>query len=125
MHINYTVFLKITGFLTMLCGCGMVPCCVIGLYFEEWQAASALFISSICLIVIGSVIHAFTRLNQVRLRYHEGWLIACVSWVYCSLLGMIPIYFCGMDYTLIGSFFESVAGFTTTGCSVFDINIML
>ena len=124
MHINYTVFLKITGFLTMLCGCGMVPCFVIGLYFEEWQAASALFISSICLIVIGSVIHAFTRLNQVRLRYHEGWLIACASWVYCSLLGMIPIYFCGMDYTLIGSFFEAVAGFTTTGCSVFDINIM-
>ena len=124
MHINYMVFFKIMGFLTMLCGYGMVPCCVIALHFEEWDAAEALFISAVCFIMAGSVVHAITRLNKVRLRYYEGWLIACVSWVYCSILGMFPIYFCGMDYTLIGSFFESVAGFTTTGCSVFDINFM-
>ena len=124
MHINYKVFFKIIGFLTMLCGYGMLPCAAVGLHFEEWSSAGSLFISSLCLIVAGSVIHAITRLNEVHLRYHEGWLIACVSWVYCSLLGSIPIYFCGMDYTYVGSFFEAVAGFTTTGCSVFDINFM-
>lgn len=124
MHINHKVFIKIIGFLTILCGAGMMPCALVGLIFEEWTAAGALFSSSVTFLAIGAAIYSVTRLNHIKLKYYEGWLIACVSWVYCSLLGTAPIYFCGMDYTLAGSFFEAVAGFTTTGCTVFDINTM-
>ena len=124
MHINHTVFLKIIGFLTTLCGIAMFPCALVGFLLGENIAAGALSSSSLFFTMTGAVIHAATRLNHIKLRYHEGWLIACVSWVYCSLLGTVPVYFCGRDYTFIGSFFEAVAGFTTTGCTVFDINTM-
>lgn len=124
MNINHKVFIKIIGFLTILCGFGMLPCTVVGIIFEEWNAAGALFTSSVTFMSAGAAIHSVTRLNHIKLKYYEGWLIAFISWVHCSILGAVPIYFCGMDYTLAGSFFEAVAGFTTTGCTVFDINTM-
>ena len=124
MHINYRVYIKILGFLTSMAGLGMLPCVAVGMHFEEWSASGSLFFTSIVCISIGFVVLTQLRTNKISLRFHEGWLIACISWVYCSLLGAVPFYFCGMDYTIIGSFFEAVAGFTTTGCSVFDINEM-
>ena len=124
MHINYRVYIKILGFLTSIVGMGMLPCAAIGMHFGEWRASSPLFFTAIVCISIGFVVLTQLRFNKIRLRFHEGWLIACISWVYCSLLGAVPFYFCGMDYTIVGSFFEAVAGFTTTGCSVFDINQM-
>ncbi len=124
MRLNYKVYIKIIGFLTLLCGIGMLPCCLIGRYFGENATADTLLYTSVILIAIGLFIHMPMRFSKIRLRYHEGWLIACLSWIYCSILGAIPFYFSGNGYTLVGSFFEAVAGFTTTGCSVFDINYM-
>ena len=34
------------------------------------------------------------------------------------------MYFCGSQFSFISCFFESVAGFSTTGCSVLDIDIV-
>ena len=124
MHINYKVYIKILGFLTAIAGLGMLMCSAVGMFFGEWTASGALLITSLVCIAIGFVILTQLRFRKINLRFHEGWLIACMSWVYCSLLGAVPFYFGGMDYTIIGSFFEAVAGFTTTGCSVFDINQM-
>ena len=64
------------------------------------------------------------KFKKIRLKLHEGFLIACLSWVYCSIIGMIPFYFGGEDFPLIGCYFESVAGFTTTDCTVLDLNEM-
>lgn len=124
MHINYRVYIKILGFLTMIAGLGMLPCSAIGMYFGEWVPSGTLLVMSLICVSVGFVVLTQLRFSKVKLRFHEGWLIACMSWVYCSLLGAVPFYFGGMDYTLIGSIFESVAGFTTTGCSVFDIDTM-
>ena len=124
MHINYKVYIKILGLLTAIVGLGMLPCSAVGMHFREWTASGALFITSLVCISVGFVILTQLRFSKISLRFHEGWFIACISWVYCSLLGSVPFYFGGMDYTLVGSFFEAAAGFTTTGCSVFDINQM-
>ena len=124
MHINYRMYIKILGFLTLAEGVGMFVCSGIGMYFSEWKPAGTLLLVSLVCVSVGFVILTQLRFSKIRLRFHEGWLIACMSWVYCSLLGAVPFYFGGMDYSLIGSLFESVAGFTTTGCSVFDIDTM-
>ena len=124
MHINYRVYIKILGFLTAIVGAGMIPCSAVGMHFGELTVAKNLLITSLICLCAGFFVLTQLRFSKISLRFHEGWLIACMSWVYCSLLGAIPFYFGGMDYTAIGSFFEAAAGFTTTGCSVFDINEM-
>ena len=124
MHLNYSVMVKVAGLLTLIEGIAMVPCILASLIFEEWNAGSALFPVCVICVCVGWVILTQLKFNKIHLHLHEGFLIACLSWVYCSIIGMFPFYFCGSGFPLIGCFFEAVAGFTTTGCTVLDINMM-
>ena len=122
MGLNYRAITKVLGILTLIEGLFMLPSLVVAMYFSEWQSASALLTTSIVCISIGFVILTQLKFNKISLRAREGYFIAFSSWIYCSLLGSLPMYFCGQDYSYISCFFEAVAGFTTTGCTVLDIN---
>ncbi|MCI6011277.1 MAG: TrkH family potassium uptake protein [Firmicutes bacterium] len=124
MRLNYPVILKVTGLLTLIEGIAMVPCILAAMVFEEWNAASALILVCLICVCVGFVILTQLKFKKIRLKLQETFLIACLSWVYCSLIGMIPYYFSSCGFTLMGSFFESVAGFTTTGCTVLDPNLL-
>lgn len=121
MHINVRVFIKILGILSLIEGLFMMPCVVAAIQFEEWTASYPLFMVSMVCIITGHVILTQFHYDKVHLHFHEGYLISAVSWVFCSLIGALPFYFCGMDFPFISCYFESVAGFTTTGCSVLPI----
>ena len=123
-HLNYPVLLKVVGMLTLIEGVAMLPSIITGLILEEWQAVSALFPTCIVCVCIGAVTVTQLKFKKINLHLHEGFLIACLSWVYCSVIAMFPYYFSGCGFPLVGSFFEAVAGFTTTGCTVLDINLM-
>lgn len=124
MRLNYLVMVKVTGILTLIEGIAMLPCILAALIFEEWAAGSAFFPVCIVCIAVGWVILTQLKFNKIHLHLHEGFLIACLSWVYCSIIGMFPFYFSGNDFPLVGCFFEAVAGFTTTGCTVIDVNLI-
>lgn len=124
MHINAKVLIKTLGILTLLEGIAMVPCTAAAMYFEEWGAASSLFVTGLFCICPGFVILTLLKFDKISLHTHEGYLIACLSWILCSLIGAFPFYFSGQGYSFAGSFFESVAGFSTTGCTAFDFDTM-
>ena len=122
MHINIRVFIKILGILTLLEGLFMMPCAAAAIQFEEWTAASPLFVVSLFCICVGFVILTQFHYDKIHLHFHEGYLIACFSWIYCSVIGALPFYYCGQGFSFISSYFESAAGFTTTGCTVFELD---
>lgn len=122
MHINVRIFVKILGILSLIEGLFMLPCVACAIQYEEWVTAYPLFMVSMICIITGHVIMAHFHYDRVRLHFHEGYLIACASWVSCSFIGALPFYFCGMDFSFINCYFESVAGFTTTGCTVLPID---
>ncbi len=122
MHINFRVFIKILGILTLLEGLFMMPCAAAAIQFEEWAAASPLFVVGLFCICVGFVILTQFHFYKIHLHFYEGYLIACFSWIYCSVIGAFPFYYCGQDLPFISCYFESVAGFTTTGCTVFDLD---
>lgn len=124
MRLNYPVIIKVVGLLTLIEGIAMLPCVIVAMIYNERDAASPLFTTSLVAICAGFVIMTQLKFKKIRLKVQEGFLIACLSWIYCSAIGMLPFYFSGNGFPLIGCFFESVAGFTTTGCSVLDSNIM-
>ena len=122
--IKSKAFIKIIGLLAVIEGLAMIPCAIIGCIFHEST-------STISFIVLGSVLFAYGYLivNHFRnihfeLRTHESYLISCFCWIFCSLIGALPFYCAGMGYGLIDSIFESFAGFTTTGCTCFDLDFM-
>ena len=124
MNINFRVLIKILGVLALIEGLFLLPCAAVGIVFKEWGSAGALFEVGIFSVCIGFVILTQYHFDKIKLHSHEGYLIACLSWLFCSMIGALPFYFSGQGYPMVQSFFESVAGFTTTGCSVFDLATM-
>lgn len=48
----------------------------------------------------------------------EGFTIVVFSWLLSCLFGMLPYVLYGGEFTIVGSWFESVSGYTTTGATV-------
>ncbi|MBQ4508731.1 MAG: TrkH family potassium uptake protein [Paludibacteraceae bacterium] len=53
-----------------------------------------------------------------RTGEREGYLIVALVWLVFSLFGMLPFYLSGAVDSLTDAFFETMAGFTTTGATV-------
>ena len=122
MGLNFRAIRKILGILTLIEGLFMLPAVAAGLYYEEWKAAGSLFTISLICISVGFVILTQFRFDKIALRSREGFFIAFASWIYCSLLGALPLYLSGLNFSFMSCLFESVAGFSTTGCSVLDVS---
>lgn len=124
MKVNYKSIIKILGIITFIEGLFMLPCIAAALYFKEWNAGRPLLITSAICIAAGLIILTQLKLDRIKLKYRESYFIACTSWVFAALIGALPFYFCGCDFSFISCYFESVAGFSTTGCSVLDADMI-
>lgn len=58
------------------------------------------------------------RANEYNVGRREGMLIVTLTWIFCSLLGMLPFYIGGYIPTITDAFFETMSGFTTTGSTI-------
>ena len=124
MKINYKAIIKILGMLTLIEGLFMFPCVIVALNLEEWAAGGSLFVTSIVCISIGFVIRTQLKFDKIKLKFRETFFIACTSWVYASLIGAIPFYFCKQGFSFVSCYFEAVAGFSTPGCSVLNADMI-
>lgn len=124
MGFNLRAIFKIIGILTLIEGICMVPALISALHFEEWQSGGALLETSIICVCVGFIILTQLKFDKIKLHHRESYFIACISWIYVSILGAIPLYYCGADFPFSACLFESVAGFTTTGCSVLNADLM-
>ncbi|HCY00290.1 MAG TPA: cation transporter, partial [Bacteroidales bacterium] len=48
----------------------------------------------------------------------EGYVIVVASWILVCFFGMLPYALWGGEFSMINAWFESVAGFTTTGSTI-------
>jgi len=81
-----------------------------------------------CAITLCSGISLFflTRKNEKEdIRHREAFLIVTLTWLLMSLCGSLPFLLSGTFSSFTDAYFESMAGFTTTGSSVLtDIEVM-
>ena len=118
------VFFKIIGMLTLIVGLALLPCVFISVSADSYETSTSLFSVSIFYIFVGSFLLSRLKSHKFKLKTYEGFFISTLCWVYCSLLGSVPFFVAGNDYTFIQSLFEATAGFTTTGCTVMDLDTM-
>lgn len=93
----------------------MLPCIPVSLYYggERPVILAVLGAAGVC-GALGLVLFLLCGRSSGAVYAREGFVIAGVGWVLVSLLGGLPFFFSGqMPYS--DAFFESVAGFTTTG----------
>jgi len=115
---NWRIVFKTMGVLTTLEALFMlIPTFTAWWYHEAdlgaWIAASAVtWISSWWMVGAG-------RKAEKRVGEREGYVIVATVWVVYSLFGMLPFWLSGALPDITDAWYETMAGFTTTGSTVF------
>ena len=107
----------------MIVGLSMLPALLSAYIYDEVIAIRAFAIPAFLSILIGGLCTRILSPSNIKLRLRDGYMVVALSWILASLVGAIP-YYIGAGASFIDSIFESVAGFTTTGCTVVNINAM-
>lgn len=116
-HINYAIVFRILGWLLGIEALFMLMPGAVGLYYDEpdgWAfiiGASATALSSVVLSVC-------LRRSTRDMGKYEAFLLTALVWVVFSAFSIIPLMLCENPMTVTDAFFESMSGFTTTGCTV-------
>lgn len=56
--------------------------------------------------------------KKIELKHRDGFAVVTLSWLVMSLFGSFPYLISGVSPSFTNAYFESMAGFTTTGASV-------
>ena len=116
---NWRIVFKTMGVLTMLEAAFMlIPTFAAWWYHEAdlgaWIVSCAITWLS-CWWMIGAGRNAERRVGE-----REGYVIVAAVWVVYSLFGMLPFWLSGALPELVNAWFETMAGFTTTGATVIN-----
>ncbi len=115
---NWRLVFKTMGVLTTLEALFMlVPTFTAWWYHEAdlgaWIVSSAItWVTSIWILLAG-------RNAEKRVGEREGYVIVGAVWVVYSLFGMLPFWLSGALPSITDAWYETMAGFTTTGSTVF------
>ncbi len=115
---NPVLVLNLVGIVLLFCSLFMlVPLAASFLYGGE--DISALGLSFIVTLISGLLIFFFTKSrSKIELKHRDGFAVVTISWLAMSLFGALPYMLSDVIPSFTDAYFESMAGFTTTGSSV-------
>ena len=110
--------LKIISILCSIVGGTFLIPLGVAIYYDEPSTYLPLIIPMAVTLVVMLAVNIPTRKTKVKLSIRQTFAIVALSWIAISILGSFPLYFSGAYPSYTDAFFESVSGFTTTGCTV-------
>jgi trk system potassium uptake protein TrkH len=111
-RLSYIVGAVVTG-----AGVAMLPPAVIAAVYRETSEAIQILIAAAITIIAGVVSRRILG-RQGKITAKEGFAAVGLAWFAMAAFGTLPYLLTGSIDTLTGAFFETAAGFTTTGSSV-------
>lgn len=122
--IDYQLMARILGFILLILGAAMIPSIICAQVYDEFKCFQALLITTSQCLFWGVIIVIATRNARTKFRTREGYIVVAACWVVASLVGTFPYMISGFAPNFFDALFESTAGFTTTGCTAFNYDIM-
>jgi len=110
---RFTIVLRTLGLLLLAFGATLVLPMAISLLYRDGEFAH---FATACAggVIAGVMLWLPFRRRAVALRSRDGFVIVALVWAVMGLLGAVPFMLTlGLDFP--AAFFESVAGYTTTG----------
>ena len=117
--VNLRIIHKIIGALLTIEALMMAACLAISMYLGE-DDTLAFGISVVITMAGGLTLLFFGRKAVNILDRREAYLLVTLTWVVFSLFGSLPYLISGYITNFTDAFFETISGFTTTGCSIID-----
>lgn len=110
---NHRVIVSVLGTVIKFLGVSMVAPLLVAMYYHE--VLMIFLVSSTLALGIGILLEYACR-TEFELGHRESFVIVALGWLCAALFGSIPYMLSGISP--IDSFFESMAGFTTTGSTI-------
>lgn len=107
----------IIGAVVAAAGLAMLPAALVSAIYQEWGELAGISLAAL-VTVIGGIAAWRGYGRQASLTAREGFAIVGLSWIAIVVVGTLPYIFTGTLPGITNAFFESAAGFTTTGSSV-------
>lgn len=109
--------LSFFGTILMILGISILLPILPGLYYRETDWLVFL-VSGILIFLIGLTLNKATLRFKDELYLREALALVTLSWLIASLISTIPYLLTSTFNNFTDAFFESIAGFTTTGATV-------
>ncbi len=110
--------LSVIGAVVGASGVAMFVPVVVALIYGEYSDAIQISIAAAVTIAAGTASWRYGRSDDSQLTAREGFAIVGLSWIAMTFFGTLPYLFTGEITSLTDAFFETAAGFTTTGASI-------
>ena len=117
-HINFAIVLRMQGWLLLIEATFMLLPLGISCLYNESTSLWAFIYSTAITAGAGSLMAFGIRPKSKSMNKREGLMLTAIIWVFFSLFGMLPYLFSDTFNNVTDAFFETMAGFTTTGSSV-------
>lgn len=117
--INGRLISKILGLLLLVESLFLVFSAGVSLCYGEDDLEAFLYaalINAIC----GSLAWVIGWNAEKKFTPRDGYFVVTVTWILCSLAGMLPFYIGGYVPTVADGYFECMSGFTSTGFTVMN-----
>ena len=117
--VNLRIISKIIGSLLFIEAFFMAWCWVLALWLEE-SDVMAFLMSSLITFGSGCLFLYFGRDSGNSLHRRDAYVVVTAVWLIFSFYGMFPFLIHGSITNFTDAYFETMSGFTTTGCTVLD-----
>ena len=109
--------LHVVGAVLMAVGAAMVAPIIVAIIYTEWSDIPGLLAAAAITGLAGfGLWKAFDRPGELSAR--EGFAAVGLAWIGVAIVGTLPYLLTGSIGNFTDAFFESAAGFTTTGASI-------
>ena len=117
--VNLRIISKIIGSLLFIEAFFMAWCWVLALWLEE-SDVMAFLMSSLITFGSGCLFLYFGRDSGNSLHRRDAYVVVTAVWLIFSFYGMFTFLIHGSITNFTDAYFETMSGFTTTGCTVLD-----
>lgn len=103
---------------------------VISMREGEHSSVKGFVVTIAIAAVVSILLDILVKENKETRRHRaiytkDGFILVAVSWIGISLLGALPYYLSGEFPSFVDCLFESISGFTTTGCTILpDVEVV-
>ena len=115
---NWRLVFKTMGVLTMLEALFMIIPTLVAWWYGEADLGAWIVSSAVTWLSCWWMLAAGRKAER-RVGEREGYVIVAAVWVVYSLFGMLPFWLSGALPNISDAWYETMAGFTTTGSTVF------
>jgi trk system potassium uptake protein TrkH len=115
---NTALVLNLTGIVLLFSSLFMLVPMFVS-FFLKGEDLSALGVSFVSTFLAGLVLYFFTKSQKkIELKHRDGFAVVTISWLVMAFFGALPYIISDVAPSFTDAYFESMAGFTTTGASV-------